>query len=36
MEAELNYLVSLIALMALILGLVAHSDGFRRLRHKRG
>jgi hypothetical protein len=36
METELNYLVSLVALMALILGLVAHSDGLRRLRHKRG
>ncbi|GEM_PF-6567879 len=36
MEAELNYLVSLVALVTLILGLVAHSDGLRRLRHKRG
>jgi hypothetical protein len=36
METELNYLVSLVALMALILSLIAHSDGLRRLRHKRG
>jgi len=36
METELNYLVSLVALMSLILGLFAHSNGLRRLRHKRG
>jgi hypothetical protein len=35
-ETELNYLVSLVALTALILSLVSYTDGLRRLRYKRG
>lgn len=35
-ETELNYLVSLVAVLAAILGLACHGDGLRRLRRRRG
>jgi hypothetical protein len=36
METELNYLVSLVALLAVVLALACYGNGSRRLRRHRG